>query len=151
MKSTLLTLALAFAAAAAAQAPPPDQATHQAQMMSDLSTLLDLTEAQKPQVQAILQDVKPTEALAVPRAAVLADQQGDYVFVVGKDNKVEKRPVKLGQSTPALAAVLSGLSEGETVVVDGIQRVRPGLTVSPGPAAQQVQPPAGATPQAAKP
>jgi membrane fusion protein (multidrug efflux system) len=102
-------------------------------------------------VQAILQDVKPTEALAVPRSAVLADQQGDYVFVVDKDNKVEKRPVKLGQSTPALAAVTSGLSEGENVVVDGIQRVRPGLVVSPGPAAQQVQPPAGATPQAAKP
>jgi len=102
-------------------------------------------------VQAILQDVKPTEALAVPRAAVLADQQGDYVFVVGKDNKIEKRPVKLGQSTPALAAVISGLHEGENVVVDGLQRVRPGLTVSPGPAAQQVPPPAGVTPQAAKP
>jgi membrane fusion protein (multidrug efflux system) len=102
-------------------------------------------------VQAILQDVKPTEALAVPRSAVLADQQGDYVFVVDKNNKVEKRPVKLGQSTPALAAVTSGLSEGENVVVDGIQRVRPGLTVAPGPAAQQVQPPAGAIPQAAKP
>lgn len=102
-------------------------------------------------VQAILQDIKPTEALAVPRAAVLADQQGDYVFVVGKDNKVEKRPVKLGQSTPALAAVLSGLREGENVVVDGIQRVRPGLVVSPGPATQQVPPPAGTTPQAAKP
>ena len=89
---------------------------------------------------------KPTEALAVPRAAVLADQQGDYVFVVGKDNKVEKRPVKLGQSTPALAAVISGLTEGENVVVDGIQRVRPGLAVSPGPAAQQVPPPAGTAP-----
>jgi len=102
-------------------------------------------------VQAILQDIKPIEALAVPRAAVLADQQGDYVFVVGKDNKVEKRPVKLGQSTPALAAVIGGLSEGENVVVDGIQRVRPGLTVAPGPATQQVPPPAGTTPQAAKP
>jgi len=102
-------------------------------------------------VQALLQDVKPTEALAVPRSAVLADQQGDYVFVVDKDNTVEKRPVKLGQSTPALAAVTSGLSEGDNVVVDGIQRVRPGLVVAPGPAAQQVQPPAGAVPQAAKP
>ena len=56
MKSTLLTLALVFAAAASAQTPPPNQAAHQAQMMSDLATLLDLTEAQKPQVQAILQD-----------------------------------------------------------------------------------------------
>ena len=102
-------------------------------------------------VMALLQDVKPTESLAVPRASVLADQEGDYVFVVGKDNKVEKRRVKLGQSTPALAAVTSGLSEGETVVVDGIQRVRPGLVVAPGPAAQQVAPPAGAVPQAAKP
>ena len=54
-------------------------------------------------VTAILQDVEPTEALAVPRAAVLADQEGDYVFVVGKDNKAEKRRVKLGQSTPAFA------------------------------------------------
>jgi membrane fusion protein (multidrug efflux system) len=102
-------------------------------------------------VQALLQDIKPIEALTVPRAAVLADQQGDYVFVVGKDNKVEKRSVKLGQSTATLAAVINGLTDGDSVVVDGIQRVRPGLVVSPGPAATQVQPPAGAVPQAAKP
>jgi membrane fusion protein (multidrug efflux system) len=65
-------------------------------------------------VTAILQDVEPTEALAVPRAAVLADQEGDYVFVVGKDNKAEKRRVKLGQSTPASPSITSGLAEGET-------------------------------------
>jgi len=100
-------------------------------------------------VMAVLQDVEPTEAIAVPRAAVLADQEGDYVFVVGKDNKAEKRRVKLGQSTPAFAAITSGLAEGETVVVDGIQRVRPGQPVSPGPAQAQVQPPAG-TPAGAK-
>jgi membrane fusion protein (multidrug efflux system) len=73
------------------------------------------------------------------------------VFVVGKDNKVEKRSVKLGQSTATLAAVINGLTEGDSVVVDGIQRVRPGLVVSPGPAAQQVPTPAGTTPEAAKP
>lgn len=95
-------------------------------------------------VTAVLEDVEPTEALAVPRAAVLADQEGDYVFVVGKDNKAEKRRVKLGQSTPAFAAVTSGLAEGEAVILDGIQRVRPGQPVAPGPAAPQVQPPAGA-------
>jgi membrane fusion protein (multidrug efflux system) len=100
-------------------------------------------------VTAILQDIGPIEALAVPRAAVLADQEGDYVFVVGKDNKAEKRRVKLGQSTPGFAAVINGLAEGETVVVDGIQRVRPGQPVTPGPAAAQVQPPAG-TPTGAK-
>jgi membrane fusion protein (multidrug efflux system) len=102
-------------------------------------------------VMAVLQDVEPTEAIAVPRAAVLADQEGDYVLVVGKENKAEKRRVKLGQSTPGLAAITSGLTDGEAVVVDGIQRVRPGQVVAPGPAQPQVQPPAGASVGAAKP
>jgi membrane fusion protein (multidrug efflux system) len=102
-------------------------------------------------VTAILQDVEPTDALAVPRAAVLADQEGDYVFVVGKDNKAEKRRVKLGQSTPAFASIISGLSDGESVIVDGIQRVRSGQPVSPGPAAAPVQPPAGTAPAGARP
>jgi membrane fusion protein (multidrug efflux system) len=95
-------------------------------------------------VMAILQDVNPTDAIAVPRASVLADQEGDYVFVVSKDNKAEKRRVKLGQSTPVLASIVNGLTDGETVVVDGIQRVRPGQAVAPGPAQPQMQPPAGA-------
>lgn len=94
-------------------------------------------------VTAVLEDVEPTDALAVPRAAMLADQEGDYVFVVGKDNKAEKRRVKLGQSTPAFASITSGLNEGESVIVDGIQRVRSGQAVSPGPPTAQVQPPAG--------
>ena len=64
-------------------------------------------------VTAMLQDVEPTDALAMPRAAVLSDQQGDYVFVVGADNKAEQRRVQLGQSTPAIAVIASGLNEGE--------------------------------------
>jgi len=57
MKAILLTMALGFAAVAAAQTPAPEQAAaHQAQMLSDLAALLDLTPAQKPQVQAILED-----------------------------------------------------------------------------------------------
>jgi len=102
-------------------------------------------------VTAILQDVEPTDALAVPRAAVLADQEGDYVFVVGKDDKAEKRRVKLGQSTPAFASITSGLTDGESVIVDGIQRVRPGQPVSPGPPAAQVQPPPGTSTSGARP
>ena len=102
-------------------------------------------------VTAILQDVEPTDALAVPRAAVLADQEGDYVFVVGKDNKAEKRRVKLGQSTPAFASITSGLTDGESVIVDGIQRVRPGQPVSPGPPAAQVQPPPGTSSSGVRP
>jgi hypothetical protein len=61
MKATVLALALVLAGAANAQTPapssaPPNAAAHQAQMMNDLATLLDLTATQKPQVQAILEE-----------------------------------------------------------------------------------------------
>lgn len=85
-------------------------------------------------VTVLLQGVDPIEALGVPRSAVLSDQQGDYVWVIGVGNKAEQRHVQLGQSTPAVAVVTSGLKEGEMVVVDGVQRVRPGMVVNPGPA-----------------
>src|SRR5258708_2400781 len=56
-------------------------------------------------VTVILEDTEKTEAIAVPRAAVLSDQEGDYVYVVGADNKAMQRRIKLGQSTPPYAAV----------------------------------------------
>lgn len=87
-------------------------------------------------VTVMLEAVQPVQAIAVPRVAVLQDQQGAYVWVVGADNKVEQRRVQLGQSTPETAVVSAGLKEGETVISDGVQRVRPGATVAPGPAAQ---------------
>ncbi len=88
-------------------------------------------------VTAIVQAVEPIQALAVPRAAVLQDQQGSYVFVVGPGDKAEERRITLGQSTPETAVVLAGLKEGEQVISDGIQRVRPGIVVSPAPAPPQ--------------
>ena len=87
-------------------------------------------------VTVMLEAVQPVQAIAIPRVAVLQDQQGAYVWVVGADNKVEQRRVQLGQSTPETAVVSAGLKEGETVVSDGVQRARPGITVAPGPAAQ---------------
>jgi membrane fusion protein (multidrug efflux system) len=90
-------------------------------------------------VTVLVEGVQPVEVLAIPRAAVLSDQQGDYVYVVGSDNKAEQRRINLGQSTQTIAAVISGLSPGEKVIVEGVQRVRPGQTVSPGPASPQVQ------------
>src|SRR4029077_5195080 len=75
-------------------------------------------------VTVILEDTEKTEAIAVPRAAVLSDQEGDYGDRGGGDNQAMQRRIKLGQSTPPFAAVLSGLTEGENVIVDGIQRVR---------------------------
>ena len=85
-------------------------------------------------VTVSLQGVEPVKALAVPRASVLSDQQGSYVWVVGEDKKVQQRRIQLGQSTPEVAVVMNGLKQGETVVADGVQRVRPGLEVNPVPA-----------------
>jgi membrane fusion protein (multidrug efflux system) len=90
-------------------------------------------------VTVLLEGVQPVEMLAIPRAAVLSDQQGDYVFVVGPDNKAEQRRIQLGQSASTTAAVISGLSSGDKVIVEGLQRVRPGQPVSPGPASPQIQ------------
>ena len=85
-------------------------------------------------VTVTLQGVDPVVQLAIPRAGVLSDQQGSYVWVVGDGNKAEQRRIQLGQSTPDTAVVSSGLKEGESVVVDGVQRVRPGVVVNPAPA-----------------
>jgi membrane fusion protein, multidrug efflux system len=87
----------------------------------------------------LLEGVQPVEVLAIPRSAVLSDQQGDYVFTVGADNKAEQHRIQLGQSTPTVAAVISGISLGDKVIVEGLQRVRPGQPVSPGPASALIQ------------
>jgi membrane fusion protein (multidrug efflux system) len=90
-------------------------------------------------VTVLLEGVQPVEVLAIPRSAVLSDQQGDYVFTVGADNKAEQRRIQLGQSTPTIAAVISGLKPGDKVIVEGLQRVRPGQPVAPGPASPLIQ------------
>jgi membrane fusion protein, multidrug efflux system len=88
-------------------------------------------------VTVLLEGVEPVEALTIPRAAVLSDQQGNYVFTVDAQNKAQQARIVLGQSTPTTAVVASGLQEGQLVVVDGVQRVRPGAEVTPGPASPQ--------------
>ncbi len=85
-------------------------------------------------VTVLLEGVEPVLALAIPRTGILSDQQGNYVWVVADGNKAEQRRVQLGQSTPDIAVIASGLQEGEMVVVDGVQRVRSGIVVSPAPA-----------------
>jgi membrane fusion protein, multidrug efflux system len=85
-------------------------------------------------VSVLVEGIQPISALAIPRAAVLSDQQGEYVYLVTSQNSVEQRRITLGQSTPSTAVILAGLNEGDMVVLDGIQRVRPGVQVVPGPA-----------------
>src|SRR5438105_6576872 len=89
-------------------------------------------------VTVLLEGVQPVEVLAIPRSAVLSDQQGDYVLAVGPDNKAEQRRIQLGQSTPTIASVIGGLAAGDKVIVEGLQRARPGQSVSPGPASPMI-------------
>jgi len=72
-------------------------------------------------------------ALLVPQRAVTQLQGGYQVAVVGKDNRVEIRTIKLGDHSGPMWIVDDGLKPGETVVVEGIQRVRPGVLVNPKP------------------
>jgi len=86
-------------------------------------------------VTVSLEGVQPVLALTVPRGAVLSDQQGNFVYVVDNEKKAAIRRVSMGQSTPSTAVILSGINEGDTVISEGIQRVRPGAPVNPAPAA----------------
>jgi len=97
-------------------------------------------------VTVLLEGVQPIFVLAIPRAAVLSDQQGDYVYVVDTQNKADIRRIQLGQSTPTTAVVTDGLKEGELVISEGLQRVRPGEAVSAGPAS----PPPGLSSEVAR-
>jgi membrane fusion protein (multidrug efflux system) len=85
-------------------------------------------------VTVLLEGVQPVTVLAIPRAAVLSDQQGDYIYVVDAQSKAQVRRIQQGQSTPTVAVISNGLKEGELVVSEGVQRVRPGQAVSPSPA-----------------
>jgi membrane fusion protein, multidrug efflux system len=69
--------------------------------------------------------------LLVSERAVGTDQDKKYVLVVGEGDKTEYREVTLGASVDGLRTVLSGLKPGERIVVNGLQRVRPGDVVQP--------------------
>ena len=72
-----------------------------------------------------------TDALLVPQRAV-SELQGSYqVAVVADDNKVAIRPVKVGEKVGQNWIITDGLKAGERVVVEGTQKVRPGVVVKP--------------------
>jgi multidrug efflux system membrane fusion protein len=77
------------------------------------------------------------DAALVRDAAVGTDLDKRYVLVVGKDQTVEYRPVTLGPTVGPLRVVRRGLAAGELVVVNGMQRVRPGMKIDPVIAAME--------------
>ncbi|GEP57543.1 RND transporter MFP subunit [Reyranella soli] len=80
-------------------------------------------------VTAIIRERQEEPRLVVPQAALQVDQSGYYVLVVTDQNKVEQRRVQTGPQRGTDVVVTSGVKEGEKVIVDGIQKVRPGQVV----------------------
>jgi RND family efflux transporter MFP subunit len=73
----------------------------------------------------------PHKAVLVSDRALDTDQGQKIVYVVGKDNKVTARPVRVGALHDGLRKIVDGLKPGERVIVTGLQQVRPGDTVEP--------------------
>jgi RND family efflux transporter MFP subunit len=79
------------------------------------------------------------KVILIPEEAITADQDRKYVYVINDRDQIEHRQVKIGKIRNGLRAVTEGLKGDERVVVKGVQRVRPGVTVVAKPAT----PPAG--------
>jgi membrane fusion protein, multidrug efflux system len=84
-----------------------------------------------------------TTAVLVNERAVGTDQSKKFVMVVGADNKAEYREVTLGNAVNGLRIVTSGLDAGERIVVNGLQRVRPGSLIEPQPGSMEATSAAG--------
>jgi membrane fusion protein (multidrug efflux system) len=80
-------------------------------------------------VSTMLGREETTDKLIIPQAAVQEDQAGVFVMVVAPDSKVELRRIATGQAYAGDLVVNSGLEPDEQVIVEGIQKVRPGLVV----------------------
>lgn len=97
----------------------------------------------------------PHKALLVTDRALETDQGQKIVYVVGEDNQVAVRPVRIGGLHDGLREIADGLKPGERVIVSGLQLVRPGATVEPtlvempAPAAPTAKGGAGILPAAA--
>jgi len=71
-----------------------------------------------------------TEALIIPERALIPERSEQYVYVVGDNQLVEKRAVQIGRRRPGDVEILTGLSAGELVIVDGTQKARAGQAVN---------------------
>ncbi len=81
----------------------------------------------------IIEERGTTTYLSVPKPAVMQNPAGATVFVINEENIVESRPVTLGDWAGDDWIVLSGLAEGDRVIVEGFMKAHPGTVVSPRP------------------
>ncbi|MEA2059772.1 MAG: efflux RND transporter periplasmic adaptor subunit [Thermodesulfobacteriota bacterium] len=83
-------------------------------------------------VTVFLESVTPEMRPAVPQVAVQRDKNGPFVFVVDQNNQVKKREIEIEKTLNLKFIVKSGLRENEKVIVEGLQKVVPGITVQTG-------------------
>lgn len=81
----------------------------------------------------VVEMAEPEPQITVPMAALVIDQAGSSVMVVGEQGKAEQRRVTLGPQQGVNVVVAEGLKAGERVIVDGLQKVRPGQAVQASP------------------
>ena len=86
-------------------------------------------------VTVVIETAEPVDAIVVPQTAVQEDQAGSFVLVVTEDNKAEMARVTLGDQMGIDWVVEEGLSAGQMVITEGMQKVRPGMVVTPQSAA----------------
>jgi membrane fusion protein (multidrug efflux system) len=72
------------------------------------------------------------DAIVVPESALMATGERTSVYVIGADGTAQMRPVKVGLRTANQIEIVSGLQEGEKVITEGLQKVRPGGAVKVG-------------------
>lgn len=89
----------------------------------------DLTLVDGTYVSVTIEAPQETVALTVPQAAIQRDQRGSFVLVVNANSTVEQRYIELGPQVGVDFVVNSGLQEGESVITEGLQKVRPGVPV----------------------
>lgn len=80
-------------------------------------------------LRARLEGVEVPDAITVPRRAVMSSAQGSFVWLVGAGDAVDLRPVRLQGNVGERAIVAEGLEGGERVIVEGVLKVQPGITV----------------------
>lgn len=111
-------------------APQVDQSTDTVEMRATLPNP-DRQLIDGQYVKVVLKERKPQNRLVVPQAAVQTAQGGNQVLVVGADNKVSARIIELGQAEGGDYVVAKGLQPGEKVIVEGLQKAKPGQIVAP--------------------
>ncbi|SPJ31076.1 efflux RND transporter periplasmic adaptor subunit [Falsiruegeria mediterranea] len=85
-----------------------------------------------------IQALEPTPRVLVPQAALQRDQRGDFVLVVNSQQMAEQRYITTGEVVDTAIIVLDGLQAGESVIVEGLQRVRPGVAVDAVTASESI-------------